>query len=789
MHFGRILSSSIYPPWKDKYIDYDKIKKLLKEGSSTPDSPVEAEEEWTEEDEEAFVEELMNVQLEKVAAFQAETLQRLRDETAECEKKLQPLGAGQQAASGNAPEVSVEDTDGSKAPVSDDEKKKVLNEVLKKLDSIAKETNELEKYSRINYSGFRKAAKKHDRRRGQAYRVRPLLEVRLSQLPFYKEDYSPLLYRLSAMYSFVRQSLDGKDHQGMSFTDNETGAESYMSYKFWVHPENLMELKTLILRHLPVLVYNPRTSKIADGTEPDPAVTSIYFDNPKFALYTMKVGHEPDAPSLRLRWYGPLEEESDIFFEKKIIRENDVSEEERFVAHERHIQPVIAGDYHMERSIDRLKTIYGESSDRVSEFQGAVKDIQAFIKDDQLQPILRANYSRTAFEIPGDDRIRISLDTNLAFIREDAIDVDRPCRDPESWHRADIDSKHLTYPFTEIRKGEISRFPFAVLEVKVKGQKRYEWVDELMNSHLVKEAPRFSKFVHGVASLFEDYVNTFPFWLSQVETDIRRDPDQAFQEEQERKEQMKEEDFVVGSLFGKSPARLAFRGSLSSPAGSPASKALYKPGTSPKVTSAMTRVEKPDRKDDILEEDSLDEEDTHVHEEEHGFTTTRGLGKLFPSWSTSKFARAHRDGPERLPPGVQKPTYWIKDQGEVKVEPKVWLANQRTFVKWQHISILLATLSLGLFNAAGADNYIGRALGAVYTLIAVFTGFWGWGIYMHRSALIRKRSPKDFDAKVGPVIICVSLMVALIMNFAFKVRFRLYRETQLTRVVPRRTRQ
>jgi len=137
-----------------------------------------------------------------------------------------------------------------------------------------------------------------------------------------------------------------------------------------------MELKTRVLRHLPVLVYNPQTSKIADGTEPDPTVTSIYFDNPKFSLYTKKVGHEPDAPSLRLRWYGPLEEETDIIFEKKIIKEGDVSEEERFLAKDRHIKALIRGDYKMERSIDRMKAVYGEDSDRVKQFEQAISDIQ-----------------------------------------------------------------------------------------------------------------------------------------------------------------------------------------------------------------------------------------------------------------------------------------------------------------------------------------------------------------------------------------------------------------------------
>jgi SPX domain protein involved in polyphosphate accumulation len=220
MRFGKTLKTTTYAPWKDKYIDYTKLKKLLRETSSVRDSPVDGDEddEWTEQDEGAFVEELVNVQLEKVHNFQKSTNQRLRDETAECEKMLEPLGV-------KATEEGAEDP-----KLSEDKKQKILKDALVRLDNITKETNELEKYSRINYTGFLKAAKKHDRKRGLSYRVGPLLRVRLNALPFNSEDYSPLLYRLSAMYSFVRQSLDGKDHTGLTF-EEATSADTYMAHK------------------------------------------------------------------------------------------------------------------------------------------------------------------------------------------------------------------------------------------------------------------------------------------------------------------------------------------------------------------------------------------------------------------------------------------------------------------------------------------------------------------------------------------------------------------------------
>lgn len=234
MKFGRTLRKSIYPPWKAKYIDYDKLKTLLKETDGNTENDKD-EEEWTEEDEGAFVEELVNVQLEKVHEFQAETYKKLRDRTSKCEASLDSLVVvpkEQESKDGPKDEGSKEESkNGKKADISSEEREKRLKDALKELDSITKEVNELERYSRINYTGFLKAAKKHDRKRGHSYRVRPLLQVRLAALPFNKEDYSPLLYRLSAMYSFVRQSLDPDKRESMSFSDSQTGGETFTSYK------------------------------------------------------------------------------------------------------------------------------------------------------------------------------------------------------------------------------------------------------------------------------------------------------------------------------------------------------------------------------------------------------------------------------------------------------------------------------------------------------------------------------------------------------------------------------
>ncbi|GAB7354801.1 hypothetical protein MBLNU459_g5193t1 [Dothideomycetes sp. NU459] len=781
MKFGSTLRQAVYEPWKDEYLDYNKLKKLLREDDSSPArSPAgKPDDAWTDEDAQNFYAELVNNQLEKVKNFHKSVYQKLRDSTSKCEEKLEPVAASVKTAGDAEQQDGAQENGhghggGKKALPSQEERKKIVTDVLDDLDKITNDVNELEKYSRINYTGFLKIAKKHDRKRGgRVSSVRPLVKSMLADVPFNKEDYSPLLYRLSAMYSFARQNLDGKERP-ISMAESMVGGDAYTSHKFFVHYDNLLEVKTMIMRRLPVLVYNPQTSKIAEGSQKDPTITSIYFDNPEFSLYSSKVEHNGDASSLRLRWYGQLSQKPEIVFEKKTVKADDTSEEERFPIKEKYIQSFIKGENSMDKAVEKRSSRSGENSTEVKSLKRGIDDIQKLIKEKDLQPVLRANYARTAFQIPGDNRIRISLDTNLAFIREDAIDTDRPCRDPDDWHRRDVDDAEMEWPFKGVRKGEIQKFPHALLEIKVKSDKQYEWIDDLMNSHLVREAPRFSKFVHGVAQLFEDNVNIFPFWLSTMDDDIRTDPEVAFQKEQAKKQKQQEDEIAVGSLVR--PKSISKPGQMS-PVGSPQKMVFvdrYRSGEArlshslgDAARSAPTGIEA------AVDEPDSDDDGPQAHGNGNATTdleptTTTGFKALFPNFSTSKYAQRRRNRDMPLPPGVQKPDYWIKDQGAVKVEPKVWLANQRTFIKWQHVSVLLASLSLGLFNAAGKENNVARGLALVYTVIAIFTGVWGWGVYMWRSRLIEQRSGKDFDALTGPVVVCVGLIVALCLNFGFK---------------------
>ena len=365
------------------------------------------------------------------------------------------------------------------------------------------------------------------------------------------------------------------------------------------------------------------------------------------------------------------------------------------------------------------------------------------------------------------------MDHDIALIREDSLDEDRPCRDPSDWHRTDIDDPGDEYPFPHVRKGEISRFPYAVLEIKTSQREHLpsngnngapkdtdpKWVSDLMKSHLVKEAPRFSKYAHGVSVLFEPYINLLPFWLSEMDDDIRRDPQKVYEEQEEKRKSGKK------VVWGP-------RQALSSNSESSHTKSSSSKGKHPAL-------------DELRPVPKITVTETSEAQQETGVKSIRSvrsvLGLVKPSSVTGR-----QPSPVRLPPGVRKPTSYLKNAGPIKVETKVWLANERTFIKWMHVSTLMATLSLALYNGANSvGNQLASNLGAVYIFISVTAAIWAYYVYMRRAKEIRDRSPKHMDDRIGPIVVGMALIIALSANFVFKVLLLEYRLTLVHSLVTR----
>ncbi|KAI0034193.1 hypothetical protein K488DRAFT_77356 [Vararia minispora EC-137] len=99
----------------------------------------------------------------------------------------------------------------------------------------------------------------------------------------------------------------------------------------------------------------------------------------------------------------------------------------------------------------------------------------------------------------------------------------------------------------------------------------------------------------------------------------------------------------------------------------------------------------------------------------------------------------------------------------VRVEGKVWFANERTWISYLSMSILIGTLAVALFNASRDD--VARYFAYFYALVSVGILIYGYVLYQHRITKIRSRDPGHFDAIVGPVVISALLFFAVLANF------------------------
>lgn len=118
-----------------------------------------------------------------------------------------------------------------------------------------------------------------------------------------------------------------------------------------------------------------------------------------------------------------------------------------------------------------------------------------------------------------------------------------------------------------------------------------------------------------------------------------------------------------------------------------------------------------------------------------------------------------------VPPQVRVPK---KVATSLKVEGKVWFANERTWIAWLNTAVLIGTLALALFNAS--DEPVGHRFAYVYAAISVGVVIYGFALYQSRISMIRKRDPSHYDAIVGPVVVSALLFFAVLANFIIRVR-------------------
>ncbi|CAB4413694.1 unnamed protein product [Rhizophagus irregularis] len=100
-----------------------------------------------------------------------------------------------------------------------------------------------------------------------------------------------------------------------------------------------------------------------------------------------------------------------------------------------------------------------------------------------------------------------------------------------------------------------------------------------------------------------------------------------------------------------------------------------------------------------------------------------------------------------------------------RVEPKVFFANERTFLSWLQFTVVLGGLALGLLNFG---DKVGKISAAIFTFVAMAIMLYALLIYHWRATKIRKRETGPYDDRYGPTVLCFFLVAAVVTNFILR---------------------
>ncbi|KAL9600725.1 MAG: hypothetical protein Q9219_002966 [cf. Caloplaca sp. 3 TL-2023] len=807
--FGQQLRTSLLKDYYYYYISYQDLKDALKtpyETAPTPENPHPDRRPWTEDDEKAFVAELEG-ELDKVWTFQrvksGEIVRRIKTSEKEVNEviaRLERRGPRRRSINGS---VTAQDDD---VPTEDD-----FLLLEEDLSDVIADVHDLAKFTQLNYTGFQKIIKKHDKQK--QWHLKPVFAARLKAKPFFQDNYDAFIVKLSKLYDLVRT----RGHPTSGDSAAGGGQQNFVrqTTKYWVHPDNITELKLIILKHLPVLVFNP--SKEFESK--DSAISSIYYDNPEtWELYLGRLKKTEGAEAIRLRWYGSMDTAT-IFVERKTHREDWTGEKSvkaRFSLKEKNVNAFLNGSMTVESVFEKMRKEGKKDEKEIADLEQLAREVQYRVLTRKLVPVTRSFYNRTAFQLPGDARVRISLDTELTMIRED--NMDGRDRAGKNWRRMDMG---IDYPFNQLPPEDIERFPYAVLEVKLQtqaGQEPPEWVRELISSHLVEAVPKFSKFIHGTATMFPTRIHLLPFWMPQMDIDIRKEAvkthfgiqrpgqtasgttsDDALDDDtddltEEDEEDEEDDENTALDRHGDLPAD----GTADSDQGiqrlreaRDAMEQYEQERTADTANSldieervaAQPLLQQPDDYPiyDSEEEDSDDEDDPPRHQTfwqwsrrkarhhvvlvrdffGHTFRFLSPRGKSTPIPGQSNGTTNALGGPP-IPKRFKAPK-GKSIHVPVRVEPKVHFAAERTFLSWLEFSIFIGAMAGTLLNFGVTKASMTAAAG--FTIVAVVSLCYSLGIYLWRVQMIKKRRAVRYHDPWGPTVLCVLLAAATIANF------------------------
>lgn len=126
----------------------------------------------------------------------------------------------------------------------------------------------------------------------------------------------------------------------------------------------------------------------------------------------------------------------------------------------------------------------------------------------------------------------------------------------------------------------------------------------------------------------------------------------------------------------------------------------------------------------------------------------------------------HPNAHDRKPSLLTKPPTGKRIALPTRVEPKVFFANERTFLSWLNFTVILGGLAVGLLNFG---DRVGRISAGLFTVIAMASMIYALVTFHWRASSIRKRGSTGIDDRFGPTVLALALLAAVIVNFVLRM--------------------
>jgi len=366
--------------------------------------------------------------------------------------------------------------------------------------------------------------------------------------------------------------------------------------------------------------------------------------------------------------------------------------------------PFLRGEFTVEDKAAEMRAKNKSEAD-IENMRQLFSEIYQQIESKQLRPTMRTVYNRVAYQIPFDATVRISLDSNLTMIAENPK-VGPDCATEKRWYRN---------PYIPLPPTEITRFPHAVLEVKLslkEGQEAPKWVRDLIEGGMCTQVHKFSKFIHGCATLLPEQVQAFPYWIDDLS--------------------------IRPSILRSQPM--------------PQRRSLMdgkKGNRQPSFQSPYEPLQLMERKPSVVLE------------------TSSGTGAPKLGGEREPLTRELASKPRKTP---------------MKIEPKVFFANERTLMSWLNMALTLGALaatllgySASLVSGAQASGRSSTGLGPhmmgfILLPIAMLFAAYAYITYISRRKYLRLRIDQGaFFDETGPMLLGVCLIIALSGIFVAKL--------------------